>query len=119
MSNLIKNGRLNKIAGKLASVLSIRPLLSDDGQGEIRMMSMARGMKSALRSLVSQVGEMTRELPDESVRLVLSFCNCPQRAQEVRDSLKAACNAIGEIVMIPTGALSSMYAADGGVIVAF
>lgn len=119
LSNLIKNGRLNKIAGKLATALSIRPLLSDDGHGEIRMMAMARGMKSALRTLVSHVGELTKAAPAGSVELVLTFCNCPQRAQEVRDMILSSCEAIRDVVMVPTGALSSMYANDGGVVVAF
>ena len=29
------------------------------------------------------------------------------------------CPAIGEIVMVPTSALSSMYAYDGGVVIAY
>ena len=119
LSNLIKNGRLNKIAGKLATALAIHPLLSDDGHGEIRMMAMARGMKSALRSLVSHVGDLTKAAPAKSVELVMTFCNCPQRAQEVRDMILESCAAISDVVMIPTGALASMYAADGGVVVAF
>lgn len=119
LSNLVKNGRVNKIAGKLATALSIHPLLSDDGHGEIKMMTMARGMKSALRSLVSHVSDLTKGAPEKSVELVLSFCNCPQRAQEVREMILAGCKAISEVVMIPTSALSSMYANDGGVVIAF
>lgn len=119
LGNLVKNGRLNKIAGKLATALAIHPLLSDDGHGEIKMMAMARGMKSALRSLVTHIGELTKAAPAKSVSLVLTFCNCPQRAQELRDMILAGCEAIRDVVVIPTGALSSMYANDGGVIVAF
>lgn len=119
LSNLVKNGRVNKIAGKLATALSIHPLLSDDGHGEIKMMTMARGMKSALRNLVSHVGELTKGAPEKSVELVLSFCNCPQRAQELRELILSGCQAISEVVLIPTSALSSMYASDGGVVVAF
>lgn len=119
LNNLMKNGRLGKIAGTLASVLSIRPLLSDDGQGEIKMLTMARGMKNALRSLVNHVGQLTQEAPSKSIELVLTFCNCPERAQELKQSLLSACAAIKDVVVIPTGALSSMYAADGGVVIAF
>lgn len=119
LSNLVKNGRVNKIAGKLATALAIHPLLSDDGHGEIKMMAMARGMKSALRSLVSRVGELTKAAPANSVQLVLTFCNCPQRAQEVKEMILSSCEAIKDVVLIPTGALSSMYASDGGVVVAF
>ncbi len=39
LSNLVKNGRLNKVSGILASVLSLCPILGDDGKGEIRMVS--------------------------------------------------------------------------------
>lgn len=119
LSSLMKNGRLGKLTGTLASVLSIRPLLSDDGHGEIKMMAMARGMKNALKNLVSHVSEMTKDAPAKSVSLVLTYCNCPQRASELRDNLLSKCTALKDVLMLPTGVLSSMYANDGGVIVAF
>ena len=35
------------------------------------------------------------------------------------DMIREKCPAIGEIVMMPTSALSSMYANDGGVVIAY
>ena len=39
--------------------------------------------------------------------------------RQVRDMIREKCPAIGEIVMTPTSALSSMYANDGGVVIAY
>ena len=33
--------------------------------------------------------------------------------------IREKCPAIGEIVMMPTSALSSMYANDGGIVIAY
>ena len=54
-----------------------------------------------------------------SQRLVISYCNCPERARQVRDMIREKCPAIGEIIMTPTSALSSMYANDGGIVIAY
>ena len=117
LGNLIKNGRMNKIAGKLATALSIHPLLSDDGHGEIKLMTMARGMKSALRSLTTHVGELTKGASEKSVELVLCFCNCPERAEFVKETIEKLAK-FKKIVIVDTAGVSSMYANDGGVIVA-
>lgn len=119
LSNLMKNGRLSKVAGTIATMLSIRPLLAEDGEGEIKMLAMARGMQKALKNLVHKVAQLTVDKPAKSIEMVLSFCNCPERAQELRDSLFTACASIRDIKLIHTSGLSTMYAADGGVVVAF
>ena len=37
----------------------------------------------------------------------------------VRDMIREKCPAIGEIILTPTSALSSMYANDGGIVIAY
>ncbi len=60
LGNLVKNGRLNKVSGIVASVLSLCPIMSDDGHGEIRMAAKARGMKQALMKLTSLIAQGDR-----------------------------------------------------------
>ena len=119
LDNLVKNGRISKTVALLANVLSIRLLMSDDGHGAIKNISKARGIKGALTQMVETCRKHTEGLAAASQRLVLSYCNCPERARQVRDMIREKCPAIGEIVMTPTSALSSMYANDGGVVIAY
>ena len=119
LDNLVKNGRISKTVALLANVLSIRLLMSDDGHGAIKNISKARGIKGALTQMVETCRKHTEGLAAASKRLVISYCNCPERARQVRDMIREKCPAIGEIVMTPTSALSSMYANDGGVVIAY
>ena len=119
LDNLVKNGRISKTVALLANVLSIRLLMSDDGHGAIKNISKARGIKGALTQMVESCRKHTEGLAAASQRLVISYCNCPERARQVRDMIREKCPAIGEIVMTPTSALSSMYANDGGVVIAY
>ena len=119
LDNLVKNGRISKTVALLANVLSIRLLMSDDGHGAIKNISKARGIKGALSQMVETCRKHTEGLATASQRLVISYCNCPERARQVRDMIREKCPAIGEIVMTPTSALSSMYANDGGIVIAY
>lgn len=119
LDNLVKNGRISRTVALLANVLSIRLLMSDDGHGAIKNISKARGIKGALGQMVETCRKHTEGLAAASQRLVISYCNCPERARQVRDMIREKCPAIGEIVLTPTSALSSMYANDGGIVIAY
>lgn len=119
LDNLVKNGRISRTVALLANVLSIRLLMSDDGHGAIKNISKARGIKGALGQMVETCRKHTEGLAATSQRLVISYCNCPERARQVRDMIREKCPAIGEIILTPTSALSSMYANDGGIVIAY
>lgn len=119
LDNLVKNGRISRTVALLANVLSIRLLMSDDGHGAIKNISKARGIKGALGQMVETCRKHTEGLAGASQRLVISYCNCPERARQVRDMIREKCPAIGEIILTPTSALSSMYANDGGIVIAY
>ena len=119
LDNLVTNGRISKTVALLANVLSIRLLMSDDGHGAIKNISKARGIKGALGQMVETCRKHTEGLAAASQRLVISYCNCPERARQVRDMIREKCPAIGEIILTPTSALSSMYANDGGIVIAY
>ena len=119
LDNLVKNGRISRTVALLANVLSIRLLMSDDGHGAIKNISKARGIKGALGQMVETCRKHTEGLAAASQRLVISYCNCPERARQVHDMIREKCPAIGEIILTPTSALSSMYANDGGIVIAY
>ena len=119
LDNLVKNGRISRTVALLANVLSIRLLMSDDGHGAIKNISKARGIKGAQGQMVETCSKHNEGLAAASQRLVSSYCNCPERARQVRDMIREKCPAIGEIILTPTSALSSMYANDGGIVIAY
>ena len=119
LGNFVKSGRLSKVSGLLASVLSLCPIMGDNGHGDVKLVSKARGIRNALHRLTEVVAELTAGARERSVRLVLAFCHCPERAAALKEALVEKCVALKEVILVPTGALSAMYANDGGVIVAF
>lgn len=118
LGNLFRGGRLHKIAGQIASKISLCPIMSEDGNGNIKFVAPALGMKHSLKRLVDLVAEHTSGAKEQSVRLILCFCNCRDRAIDLKDKFLRRCPAIGEIFLIPTGALSTLYANNGGIIIA-
>ncbi len=119
LGNFIKSGRISKAVGMAASLLSICPVMSDDGHGDIRALAKVRGVENSLKKLVEIVREQTAALSAKSLFPTIVHCNCPSRAERLRQALLAACAAFVDIRLVPAGALSSMYANSGGVILAF
>lgn len=119
LSNMVKNGRMSKVKGLVASVMSICPVLSDNGDGEIRMLHPVRGVKKALNRLVECVMELTAQLPERSLQMALSFCDCPDRAEALREDILARCRAISDVIVVPAAGISTVYESDGGIVIAF
>ena len=78
-----------------------------------------RGTANAMHRLVERVAEETASDEPNSLTLVLSYCNCPERAAALKKDFLAKCRALREVVMVPTGGISTVYAFDGGVVIAF
>lgn len=119
LSNLIKNGRISKMAGFVGTMLNLRPLMADNGHGEITCLEKIRGTQNAMRKLVEHVASVTASEAAGSLTLVISHCNCAERASALKRELLAKCRALHEVIMVPAGGLSTVYEFDGGVVLAF
>ena len=119
LSNLIKNGRISKAAGVIGSMLSLRPIMSDNGHGEIACLEKVRGTANALNRLVIRVAEMTKDAAARSVRMVMSQCNCTERALSLKKALMEACPALEDVLIVPAAGVTTVYANDGGIVLAF
>ena len=119
LTTLIKNGRIPKMLGMLATALMFRPIMGENGNGEIVQVERVRGTAKALTRLVETIVERTKQFAGKSITLTLSYCNCKERATQLKEALLAACPAIATVVMMPTSGLSSSYANDGGIVVAY
>ena len=115
LETLRKAGRLSGIKALVANTLNIKPIMGSTDEGTIQQLGQARGMKKALAKMVQDVVEKT---PDSENRiLAISHCNCPERAQYVKECLEKSAK-FKDIFIVDTAGISSMYANDGGVIIA-
>lgn len=114
LETLRKNGRLSSMKALAAAVLKIKPICYGTQEGTIGQLDQARGMGKAI---VKMVGYIVNRTPDPEKRILgISFCNCPDRAEIVRDEVLKRLH-VRDVVVVPTGGLSTVYANDGGIIV--
>lgn len=114
--NLVKNGRMSKLADRLLGALNIRLIMGADENGQIALYSKARGEKKMLERLVSLIGDSGRKT--EESNLVISHCNNESMAQKLCDAVKKSFR-FKNIFIVPTRGISSLYADDKGIIMAF
>ncbi|NLB80024.1 MAG: DegV family protein [Clostridiaceae bacterium] len=118
LDNLVKKGRVSKAVGIVASVLSVRPVMCAD-DGEIKMLEKVRGTKKAMSRIVEHVRNYTSEAATNSMELVISHCNCLERAESIKNDILEKCKAIKNVILVQTNGLSTVYANVGGIVVAF
>lgn len=115
LETLRKNGRLGLVKGLVASALKIKPVMGSTDEGTICQLGQTRGMNKALVKMVDFIIERTTD--SENKVLAISHCNCPQRAEILKEAILERMK-LKDIVILDTRGVSSMYANDGGVIVA-
>lgn len=112
LDTLRKNGRLTGVKALVASTLNIKPVMGSD-KGEIIQRSQCIGIKKGLAKMADT---MIREIKDgENKTLMISHCNCPQRAEAFKEMVCAKVK-VKDVIILDTRGISSMYANDGGVI---
>ena len=111
---LKKNGRLKGLKAVVATALNIKPVMGSTPDGNIQQLANTRGMKKGLVRMVEQIVADLKN-PEEKI-LEISHCNCRERAETVKNMLLEKAG-FKDIIIVDTAGISSMYAADGGVIV--
>lgn len=114
LETLRKNGRLSNVKALIASTLNIKPVMGAD-KGSIIQLHQCIGFKKALHRLAET---LCREVCDpETKRVIITHCNALERAELLKKLLNGYFR-FKEILIENTAGVSSMYANDGGVIVA-
>ena len=116
LEHLAKAGRLNPLVAKVATLLSIKPIMSDDGNGNIKLYEKVNGYKRAFKRLVEVIEEEGTKLEDKV--LGIAHCNCLDRALQFKEEVLKRYN-FKDIVIVKMAGLSSTYADDGGLVIAF
>ncbi len=115
LDNLIKNGRISKWKGMIASTLKILPIMGADGNGEIKLYEKVRTPNKAYQRLIEM-------LQDEIVKngkkiMAITHVGNYERANQIEDEVKKN-TGIDEIFNMKCAGLASLYADARGIIVA-
>ena len=115
LETLRKNGRLTNLKAFIANTLNIKPVMGSTEEGSICQLGQARGMNKALDKMIQDVIAKTKNC--ENRVLAISHCNCPERAKAVKEKIEKIAK-FKKIIVTDTAGVSTMYANDGGVIIA-
>lgn len=113
LETLRKNGRLSSVKALVASTLNIKPVMVGNW-GVIEQKGQAIGINKALAKMADCLVADVKN-PEERT-LMITHCNCPERAEFMRGLMEKRAS-YKRILVMDTAGVSSMYANDGGVIV--
>ena len=115
LDTLRKAGRLNRVQSIVTSTMRIKLLMGATPEGEICKKGQAMSVKQALNKMVALMAD---DLKHVGKRLSIVHCNCLERAFYVKELAMKQCR-FDEILVSDTGGISTMYANDGGIVVAY
>ena len=115
LETLRKNGRLTGVKALVASTLNIKPVMGATAEGTIIQLGQAIGFKKALQKLADTVVQGTKN-PQKKC-LMITHCNNPAKAESVRQMILEKVQ-FADSRILDTAGISSMYANDGGIIIA-
>lgn len=113
-NNLIKNGRMSRIAGFLAGRLHMWGIGIGSEEGTIIIKHKVRGQKKALETIISDI----KERRVKPVEVVISYCQNLELAETLKAAIEKLWNE-AKVTIVPTRGLCSYYAERNGLIVAF
>ena len=114
LENLRKNGRLTGLKAFIAEALNIKPVMTTDKEGNIIKADQARGINKACALLADLTAKHAIETGSKA--LVISHCNCPERAEKIKAMLEEK-HKFEKVDIVPTGGIATLYAAEGGIII--
>lgn len=114
VDNLVKNGRLNKLVGKVVGLLNIRMVGQASKEGTLELLQKARGQKKAVSALVEEI----QKAGYKGGKVYIAHANNPKICEQISEKIKA----IYPDAVIQTGrtsGLCSFYAEDEGILVGY
>ncbi|MCD4711717.1 MAG: DegV family protein [Clostridiales bacterium] len=116
LDNLIKNGRISKWKGLIASTLNILPIMGADENGEIKLVEKVRNSNKAYVRLIEI---MQDEIVKNGKKIVaITHVGNWERANQIKEEISKISH-VDEIINLKCAGLSSLYADKKGIIVAF
>lgn len=116
LDNLMKNGRISRFKGMIATALQIKPVMGANDDGEIYAIEKVRGSAKAFMRLAEMIAENAKSCEERI--LAISHVNNLERAEWLKLEVEKLCN-FKDIIIVQTKGLSSLYCDNKGIIVAF
>lgn len=115
LENLRKNGRLTRLQAVVTGALKIKLFMGATPEGEICKLGQALTIKQALGKMVDKVAA---DPEHKGRKLVISHCNCLERAFQVKEMLEKKCQ-LSEVLIVDAKGITTVYAYDGGIVIAY
>ena len=117
LENLRKNGRLSAVKSFLASALNIKPIMTAIG-GIIHKLDQQRGLNKAMKRMVQLAVERAGG-PEKTRNMLITIThvNNQERAEYVKEELLKLAS-FRRIVISNTMGVATVYAEDGGIVIA-
>ena len=115
LENLRKNGRLTRLQAVITGALKIKLVMGATPEGEICKLGQALTIKQALTKMMDRIAADAAHV---GRTLAICHCNCLERAFFVKSLAESKCR-FAHIVLTEAGGISSVYAYDGGIVVAY
>jgi len=118
LENLRKNGRLSHLKALITGVLKIKLVMGGERDGTIGVRGKALSTNRALTKMVDLIREKCSDISLLKRTLVITHCNCRQRAEQVRTMILSVC-PFERVLICRSGGISTIYAGPGGIVVSF
>jgi DegV family protein with EDD domain len=110
---LVKTGRINPYVAKIAGLLNVKPICGNE-DGEIKLVSKARGTTGAIKKLVTIIKEKTPDIEERIVGIthVKAYEKAVELKNEVLNHLRPR-----DIIITEGHGITTTYATRGGLVV--
>lgn len=117
LSNLKKSGRLSHLAGIMASILNIKPILAADDTGKIKMLEKIHGYRRALDRMLEKIGENAETALNERV-LAVAYCKAAEKARQFLNDARERYK-FKECFLVEMQPTISVFANVGGILISY
>lgn len=114
VDNLVKNGRLSKLLGKVVGLLNIRMVGEASSEGKLELLQKPRGQK---RAVAATVEEMLKA-GYQGGKAIIAHRSNDKICQQIREAIQTKFPD-ADIQAIPTSGLCSFYAEEGGLLMGY
>jgi len=113
-----KSGRLTHLQAVVTAALKLKLIMKGEPDGSIGIAGKALTIRAALVRLAEKIRDLSADGDFRGRRLVITHCNCPERAEYLKNEIMKRCRFSACVICRSSG-ISTIYANDGGVIVSF
>ena len=114
VDNLVKNGRLNKLAAAVVGLLNMRMVGEASSEGTLHLLHKVRGEKKAVSTVVDEMIKAGYK----GGRAVITHRNNESICQKIEEKLKEKFENI-EFIVVPTSGICSFYGEEGGILLGY